>query len=243
MNVSNEWFLTEALMSNSRRRIKDQGNKVEFWWSPKRETIIARNQCSRLENCAECSKLIFLPCVRARFTSAAWFRSVPSRMPSSQIFLPAAVRSPGVLPPRGLRSSSLMRGQALAGLSARATLNIAGEPTPAAAAFLNVMERRLRSVKLKARAARHLIPNRLSTGVRDHDELNLDRLFANSRNVRHLRCESVQHKASNQLMREAMGKHQGLGDAARNVGKPLQGTAFVECHRGLSSIERSIART
>jgi hypothetical protein len=90
---------------------------------------------------------------------------------------------------------------------------------------------RLRSINLEASADRRPIPNRLSPGVRDHNKLNLDRLFANSRNVGHLRCESLQHKASNQLMREAMGKHQGLGDAARNVGKPLQSTAFVVCHR------------
>jgi hypothetical protein len=94
---------------------------------------------------------------------------------------------------------------------------------------------------IEARADRHPIPNRLSTGVRDHDKLNLDRLFANSRHVGHLRCESVPHKASYQLMGEAMGKHQGLGDATRNVGKPLQGTAFVDCHGGLpSSIEGTL---
>jgi hypothetical protein len=93
------------------------------------------------------------------------------------------------------------------------------------------MGRQLRSIDLEAPAGQHPIPNCLSTGVRDHNELNLDRLFANSRNVGHHRCESVEHKASNQLMREAMGKHQGLGNTAWNVGKPLQGTAFVGRHR------------
>jgi hypothetical protein len=97
---------------------------------------------------------------------------------------------------------------------------------------------------IEARADRYPVPNRLSTGVRDHDKLNLDRLFANSRHVGHLRCESILDKASYQLMREAMGKHQGLGDATRNVGKPLQGTAFVECHGGLpSSIEGTLPHT
>jgi hypothetical protein len=108
------------------------------------------------------------------------------------------------------------------------------------------MGRRLRSINLESPADRHSIPNRLPTSVGDHDKLNLDRLFANSRNVGHHCCESVQLKASNQLMREAMGKHQGLGDAARNVGKPLQGTAFFEGHRGLPhqrTIEGNIART
>jgi hypothetical protein len=103
---------------------------------------------------------------------------------------------------------------------------------PAPAAFLHVDGTRLGSINLETPADRHPIPNRLSTSVRDHNKLDLDRLFANSSNVGRHRCESVQHEASNQLLRETMGKHQGLGDAARNVSKPLQGTTFVEGHWG-----------
>jgi hypothetical protein len=39
--------------------------------------------------------------------------------------------------------------------------------------------------------------NARSTDVRDHDKLNLDRLFANCGSVGHHRCESVQHEAGN----------------------------------------------
>jgi hypothetical protein len=97
------------------------------------------------------------------------------------------------------------------------------------------MAHQLCSINLEPPAVRYPTPNRPSTRVGDHDKLNLDCLFANSRNVGHYRCESVQHEAGNQLIRKAIGKHQALGDAARNVGKPLQGTAFVVRH-GLPSL-------
>jgi hypothetical protein len=131
-------------------------------------------------------------------------------------------------PPKLLANKSRSR------MRPNAPLPLRSKPTAtAAAARLMRRKRRLRSINLEAPADRHPIPSRLSTGVRDHDKLNLDRLFANSRSVGHHRCESVQHKAINQLRREAMGEHQGLGNAARDVGKPLQGTAFVGRHRGL----------
>ena len=66
--------------------------------------------------------------------------------------------------------------------------------------------------------------------VRDYDKLNLDRLFADSRGIGNHRYEPGQYKAGNQFMREAIGVHQGLGDAARNVGKPLQCEALVWRH-------------
>jgi hypothetical protein len=97
------------------------------------------------------------------------------------------------------------------------------------------MARRLYSIKFEAHTDRDPIPNRVSAGVRDHDKLNLDRLFANSRDVGHDGCEFIQHEVVNQLIRKAVGKHQGLGNAARNVGKPLQGSAFVVRH-GLPSL-------
>jgi hypothetical protein len=74
------------------------------------------------------------------------------------------------------------------------------------------------------------IPNSLPARVRDHDKLNLDRVFANPRGLGYHRCKPAQHKASNHLMREAVGMHQTLGDAVRNPSKPLQGTVFVWCH-------------
>jgi hypothetical protein len=72
--------------------------------------------------------------------------------------------------------------------------------------------------------------DRTPAGVRDHDKLNLDRLFADSRSIGIQRYESGQHKAGNQLMREPMGDHQGLGNASRNVGKPSQGAALIAGH-------------
>ena len=78
------------------------------------------------------------------------------------------------------------------------------------------------------------IPNGLPARVRDHDKLNLDRVFANPRDLGYHRCKPAQHKTGNHLMREAVGMHQTLGDAARNPGKPLQGMVFVGCH--LSSL-------
>jgi hypothetical protein len=72
--------------------------------------------------------------------------------------------------------------------------------------------------------------DRLPSGDRDHDKLNLDRLFANFRGVSHHRCVPGQHKAGDQLLRKATGEHQGLSDAARNVGKPLQCAVLVGCY-------------
>src|SRR6266478_1541776 len=72
--------------------------------------------------------------------------------------------------------------------------------------------------------------DRPPAGVRDHDKLNLDRLVADSRGIGNHRYEPSQYKAGNQLMRKAIGEHQCLGDAARNVGKPLQRVVLVGCH-------------
>jgi hypothetical protein len=72
--------------------------------------------------------------------------------------------------------------------------------------------------------------DRLPAGVGDYDEVNLDRLFADSHCIGHHRCEPEQYQAGDQLPREPMGEHQGLGNAARNVGKPPQCAALVGCH-------------
>src|SRR6266852_1033012 len=72
--------------------------------------------------------------------------------------------------------------------------------------------------------------DRLSPRVRDHDQIDLDRFPADPRGIGHHRCEPGQHKASDQIMREAMGEHQAFGDAARNVGKQSQCAALVACH-------------
>jgi hypothetical protein len=60
--------------------------------------------------------------------------------------------------------------------------------------------------------------------------INLDRLFADSHGIGHHRCETGQHKSGDHLTPEPIGEHQGLGDAARNVGKPSQCVALVACH-------------
>jgi hypothetical protein len=83
-----------------------------------------------------------------------------------------------------------------------------------------------------ARQSEHLWINQrcLPACVRDHDKLNLDSLSANSRDLGHHSREPSYHKASNKLIREAIGGHQGFSDTTRNVGKPLQGAALVWRH-------------
>jgi hypothetical protein len=63
--------------------------------------------------------------------------------------------------------------------------------------------------------------DRLSPRVGDHDKLNLNRLSANCCDIRYHRHEPSLLKAGDQVMAKAMGKHQGLGDAVWNVGKPF----------------------
>jgi hypothetical protein len=74
---------------------------------------------------------------------------------------------------------------------------------------------------------------RSPSNVRNHDKLNLDRLFANLRHIGHHRHESGLHKAGNQLPSETMGKHEGVGKSARDVGKPLQCVELARSHFSL----------
>jgi hypothetical protein len=80
-------------------------------------------------------------------------------------------------------------------------------------------------------------PDRLPAFVGDYEKLNFDRLFADSRGVGHDRYESGQHQASKQLVLETAGTHQGLGNAAWNVAKALQGELLVGRH--VSSLPQS----
>ncbi len=47
-----------------------------------------------------------------------------------------------------------------------------------------------------------------------------------------------QHNAGKSLIPEAIGEHQGLDDAAQNVGKPSQCAVLVGCHRFAHSPNR-----
>jgi hypothetical protein len=72
--------------------------------------------------------------------------------------------------------------------------------------------------------------DRSAAGIRDYDDVNLDRLFADSHDIGRHSCEPEQYQAGDQLTREPMGEHKGLGDAARNAGKPSQCAALVAGH-------------
>jgi hypothetical protein len=87
---------------------------------------------------------------------------------------------------------------------------------------------------LARKQSAELMPHRLPARVRDHEQFNLDHPFAESRGAPLDRYKPRQHQISKQLFIEAVGKHQGLGNAAWNLGKPSQGTVCVGHHRAYS---------